>query len=150
MADGVDPIDRGRHHRRVGHVAHHQVDLGRQVVGDDAAMGQEAVEHADGGPAGQELVDHMGADEPGAAGDQDVHPAMMPHPVKASAGGRRCNATPGNADCVVSGGGSISTADHPVACSAPNQQETTTHDRTKEARCRPQCNGGARRSRTCW
>ena len=36
--------------------------------------GLEAVEDPHVGAARQELVDHVGADEPGAAGDQDLHP----------------------------------------------------------------------------
>ena len=72
MADGFDAGDGRLGHPGRGQVGDDQFDGRVEVVGD-AVVGGEVVHHPHLGPAGQQLVDHVGADEAGTAGDQDPH-----------------------------------------------------------------------------
>ncbi len=76
MDDRVDAVEGTPDGIVVADVAGHQLDLGVEVVGPlplRMHLGVEVVERADGVALGQQPICEMGADEPGAARDQDVH-----------------------------------------------------------------------------
>ncbi len=70
MQEGVAALDRGAHVLVDAEVAQHEVDVARRSVGR-----RHQVEDAGLVPVGLEPVDDVGADEAGAAGDEDLHPA---------------------------------------------------------------------------
>ena len=76
MEDRVDAAQRSANRRWITDVADDELDLAVEVVGTAAGvavhLGREVVEHPDPVAVGEELVCEMGADEAGAAGNQDV------------------------------------------------------------------------------
>ena len=85
MVDGVYPAQEVRHQVAVTRVALVEVNLPTQVRGPSAAMhgAGQRVEHDDVMPERQQPVAGVGSDEPGAAGDEDLHFRRLP----------RCSAT---------------------------------------------------------
>jgi hypothetical protein len=81
VVDRVDPVERPVHRAAVAHVAHHQLDLGIEVLGAAPVGGRvavhllrERVERPHAMAVSQEQVGEVRADEARAAGDQDGLP----------------------------------------------------------------------------
>ncbi len=74
MADGIDAIDGGCHHRRVGDIS--PTDVERPEV----RRRRRSIEHPHVDTSGDQLGADLGADEPGATGDEDLHAAMIAAP----------------------------------------------------------------------
>jgi len=76
MADGVDALQGAPDGLGVAHVAHLQlgisVEVGRAPGIGSVDLGHQRIQHAHAVAEGQQLVGDVRADEPGAAGDQDV------------------------------------------------------------------------------
>jgi len=73
--DRVDPLEGAAHDLRVAHVAGDQLRVRSEVVRAlrlAVHLLDQAVEHAHAVTRAQQLVDEMRADEPGAAGDQNL------------------------------------------------------------------------------
>ncbi len=74
MDDRIDAVERATQRIDVAHVAHLQIDVGREIVGTRSSLvdlRRQIVERADAIPAREQLVGDMRADEARASGDED-------------------------------------------------------------------------------
>ncbi len=84
--DALDAVERRGDGVVVAHVGDDQLDLRVEVCGALASrvhLRIERVEDAHTVPALEQAIREMGADEPGAAGDQELHRTSIPAGVKA-------------------------------------------------------------------
>src|ERR1051326_684367 len=92
MEHALDPAHRVQHGGGIGHVGFDDLERGvAGVLREIAPMAaSEVVDRPDLAPARDERVHQMGADEPGAAGDEVEAHALTPLPAASSTGPGTC------------------------------------------------------------